>query len=163
MQVEVKVGVRDYLPITAMAVVALNRQIRVRGNANISGAGSDFAKKFGCRTQTQKRGPGYRVRVYIKPGYGKVFEFGSTSVGKPMLWIGIGNAKHVRAKTYRKQGHKLFRPGLSRVLIDRKDGQIKYVGIKSVSVTPRLSIRKIVAEEARKFGFYMAKTASGSF
>jgi len=164
MQVDVTVNVADYGPITALAVIKMNRKIRERGQNQLQGQG--LGRRFGCRTKTEKKGKAYKSNVYIKPGFGKVFEFGSTSVGRTkaggLLWIGVtAGSKHVRAKTFRKHGNKMFRPPGTNVLIGRKDGQIKYVGIPSVTVTPSVHIRKVADEEAHKFGLYMVQARTG--
>lgn len=152
-QVEVRVNHADYGNVIREGVVAMARTIREKSRQDVA-AGGHFGGRFikGVTTSVHKIEGGYRVGIHQRPAFMKGFEFGETSAGHPLLWIPIApDAKHIRAKAF---PGGLIRPGGKtgkRILISRKDRQIKYVGIPRVQNRQRFHLRAIAFEEATKF------------
>jgi hypothetical protein len=166
--IDVKVNVRDYGAITREAVYALSKEIRTQARQDILGSGFPRSWAMGTTTRVRKAGDGYILDVNQRPSFARVFEYGGTSEGEPLLWMGItSDTKNVSASNY---PGKLVRPGLSRagfklgpirlgrsssrprkVLIDARTRKVKYVGIERVTIRPVWSIRDIAVAACNKF------------
>jgi hypothetical protein len=161
--VEVSWNVKEMGPVMREAVAQTARIIRDRARADVSGALRNpgrFVK--GTDAKVEKIAGGYAIDVTQKPAYAKVWEFGGVSVGKPLLWLPAPGTK-VKLRHYRGQ---LIRPKGKRVLIAARAGQkikgmsgtgsttrgqVKYVGITSVTHRKRLHLAQIAFDEANKF------------
>ena len=153
MEVEVRWNVPQYDPIVREAVNEVAKDIRDRARMDIPRAGH-FGSRFitGLRTHVNKVEGGYKFEVATRPAFAKVFEYGGTSVGHPLLWIPVApDSKRIRAKVYPRLYAKLYRPRGKNVLISTKDKKVKYVGVRSTTNRPRFHIRQIAIEEANKY------------
>ena len=152
-QVEVRVNHADYGNVIREGVVAMAKTIREKSRQDVA-AGGHFGSGSlkGVTTTVHKVEGGFKVGVILKPAYMKVFEFGATSAGHPLLWIPVApDAKHIRAKAF---PGGLIRPGGKngkRILISKKDKQIKYVGVARTHNSQRFHLRSIAFEEATRF------------
>lgn len=150
-EIDVSIKMRDWPEVTRAGVQITARDVRMRSRENLRGVGfSRFAK--GTNTKMSKIEGGYMVQVFQTPTWMKVFEYGGTSVGRPLLWIPVDpTLKGVRARTV----SGLYRPGSKRnkrpVLVSKRDGKVKYIGISAVTNRPRLKIRDIAKREAEAF------------
>lgn len=157
-QVDVRVNVADFGPIVRDAVKEVEKNIRERSRQDIAGSGISRPGKFvkGLRTQTRKLGTGYVIQVTLRPSYAKIWEYGGTSTGKPLLWIPLPPNR----TKLRNWAGKLNHPRGSRVLLGgsgRK--QVKFVGVTSVTNRQRFHLRQIAVEEANKFLQQMQQSA----
>jgi len=170
-RVRVQWNVKELGPVLKAVADGLAKNIETRSRADIANSGlanpSRYVKGLRARVRTGPR-RGYRVQVFLRPNFAHVWEYGGTSVGKPLLWIAQPGAPR-RIKAY---GGKLFRPKGTNVLISKPSrtrvrgmagtGQAKakvmYVGVKSVSHARRFHLRQIAYEEANKLTDIMAKT-----
>lgn len=98
--------------------------------------------------------------------YWRVFEYGATIHGRPLLWIPLPFAKDAVGKRARDYPGRLFR-------VDRAGGkapllmapggagrpaEAKYFGKASVRIPKKFHLREIIREGARKMkGFYGAR------
>jgi hypothetical protein len=150
-QIDVNVNMRDWPQATRAGVSLTQREIRNRTREQIRSTGMSRAAR-GLNTKVTKVAGGWMLQVLQSPSFLKVFEYGGTSVGKPLLWIPVEPAlRGVRARTLTN----LFRPGgknnRRNVLISKTDGKVKYVGVRSITNRPRFRIREIAKQEAAKF------------
>ena len=156
LQVDTKVNIKEFGPITRYAVGATARAIRDRGRLDIAQAGH-FGRRFQMGLQTRvdriQGGSGYIISVQQKPNFMKVFQHGGTSVGKPMLWIPADLTVRVRARNFKGP---LFRPKGKNVLMGA-DRKVKYIGISSVVNRKRMHIEQIAMEEAKNFTRYIGE------
>ena len=155
-QVETRVNVREFGAVTRSAVSLVARHFRDRGRKDIAAAGH-FPSSYinGLTTRVMKVDAGWMMQARIWPSFMKMYEYGGTSVGKPLLWLPVPPLK----VKLRKFAGRLIHPGLkSRALLRAADRKLMYVGISSVSNRQRLHLRKIALEEAAKFRDYMMES-----
>jgi hypothetical protein len=159
-RIDVNVNVKEFGPIVRESVKAMAKNIRTKGRQDIA-RGGRFGNRFtrGLATGIRAVEGGYRVRVTLKPSFMKVFEYGGVSVGKPLLWIAPRGtpAYGIRAAAW----GNLIRPrtkgflGLGRryrdVLIDKRTGAVRYVGVRYIRNVQRFHIRDISYAEAENF------------
>jgi hypothetical protein len=166
-QVEIRWDVKQFGPIIHDGVTALAKTIRERSRRDIAG-GLHHPDRFvkGLTTKVSRISRGYAVQVLQRPAFAKVWEYGGISTGKPLLWLPLA-PNRMRLRSY---GGKLFRPPGKRVLIaasagtrirgiggtGRTQGQVKYVGVTSITHRKRFHLRDIAVEEANKFVKHMA-------
>jgi hypothetical protein len=169
-RVQVKWNVKELGPVIKAVADAVSKNIQTRSRADIASSGLRHPARFvrGLRTYV-KTAPrkGYRVQVFLSPAYSHVWEYGGTSVGKPMLWIAQPGAPR-RVGSY---GGKLFRPKGTNVLMSRPSRvkvtgimgsgtskpKVMYVGVKSVTHARRFHLRQIAYDEANKLTDIMAR------
>jgi hypothetical protein len=163
-QVEVRWNIKQLGPVLREAIVGLEKIIQQRSKQDIAtNVSGRFAK--GLTTGVKRISRGYVIQVFQRPAFGKVWEYGGVSVGKPLLWIPVpGSPRRIS-----RYGGKLFRPRGTRVLMSmpsrvaitgvmgsgQRKPQVKYIGVSSVTHRPRLHLRKIALEEANKFSQIM--------
>ena len=153
-----KFSERQTLAIQATARRAAE-EIEDKGRADIR-AGGNFGSArwqegFHAKVSYQSRS-NIRVRVTHDVKYWKVFEFGATIHGKPLLWIPLdfstaGSLK-VRARDYPAPLFRVDRVGKAPLLLDKSGPQ--YFGKESVRIPKKWHLRRIVGQVARKLGTY---------
>ena len=169
MEIDISVNVRNWEDVTRDAVRDLASLIRAKARADIAGSGH-FPRKWimGLTTGVRKSGNGYVLNVYQRPSFGRVFEYGGSSEGEPLLWFGV--ASDTRGISASKYPGKLIRPGANRggfrvigfrvggggsrprnILIDPRTRQVKYIGVERVVNPQRWNIRDIAVAEAEHF------------
>jgi hypothetical protein len=162
-QVNVAWKVKDLGPVMREAVAVTAKTIQERSRQDVAGGlhnAGRFAK--GTTTQIKKIEGGYAIDVIQRPSFAKVWETGGTSRGKPLLWLPApGNRIPLR-----KYQGKLIRPKGKNVLIaavpgtrvtgmagtgSTTRGQVKYIGVSSITNRKRFHLEQIAFEEANKF------------
>jgi hypothetical protein len=169
-RVQVKWNVKELGPVLKAVADAVAKNIQTRSRADIAGSGlrnpSRYVKGLRTAVRTAPR-KGYRVQVFLSPAFSHVWEYGGTSLGRPLLWIAQPGAPR-RVRAY---GGKLFRPKGSNVLLSRPSRvkvtgvmgsgmskpKVMYVGVKSVTHARRFHLRQIAYDEANKLTDIMAK------
>lgn len=163
MSFEVEVGwnVKEMGPIFREAVTQTAKIIRERSRADISaGVRGRYAR--GYWNTVEKIEGGYKISETVRPAYVKVWEYGGTSVGKPLLWIPVGTNKTPIKKW---KGGMLVRPKGKNVLMTAGSrvkvrgmagtgsgvGAVQYIGIRSMVHRKRFHLRQIAVEEAQNF------------
>jgi hypothetical protein len=134
-----------------------------RGRADMRGA-SNFGN---ARWQEGLTAPitegGGRIVMTIRHSvpYFKVFQFGATIRGKPMLWIPLSfsDAVGIRARDYPGPLFRVDRKdGGAPLLFSARDRKPKYFGKTSVRIPKKFHILEIGRDVARKFKeFYSAQ------
>jgi hypothetical protein len=162
-EVTVDWKVKDLGPVMREAVAATAKAIRDRARQDVAG-GLHNAGRFvrGTNTKVEKIEGGYAIDVIQRPSFAKVWETGGVSRGKPFLWLPApGN--RVKKSAYKG---KLIRPKGKRVLIAAASGRkvtgmagtgttqrgdVKYVGVTSITNRKRFHLEQIAFDEANKF------------
>src|SRR5690606_16192623 len=100
---------------------------------------------------------GMRIHVMVRHAvpYWRVFEFGATIHGKPLLWIPLSFATDAQGKNARDYPGRLFRvdrAGKAPLLMTRRRGQeaeAKYFGKESVTIPRKFRLREIIRGVAK--------------
>lgn len=160
-EVEVAWNIKDMGPIFREAVTQTAKTMRVRSRADIaSGVRGNYAR--GYWNKVEKIEGGYKISETVRPAYVKVWEYGGTSVGRPLLWIPVGGNK---TKIKKWKGGVLIRPRGKNVLMTAGSttkvrgmagtgsgvGRVQYVGVRSMTHRKRFHLRQIAVEEANNF------------
>ena len=148
-EVHIDVNIANYRDIIKQAAEQCANEIRERSRADVGATSTYFANKL--TVPVKRISGGFEIDVIQRPAYSKVFEFGGTSVGKPMLWIPVSGKG--RAKTFRG---KLYRPRGKNVLVGSRDGKVKFIGVKSITNRKRFHLREIAQQEAAKLSQSLA-------
>lgn len=168
-RVKVQWDVKELGPVLKQVADSVAKNIETRSRADIANSGLRNPGRFvkGLQTKVRARRGGYVIGVLLSPTYAHVWEYGGTSLGKPLLWIAQPGAPR-RIKSY---GGKLFRPPGTNVLISRPSRvkvkgiygsgmskpKVMYVGVKSVTHARRFHLRQIAYEEANRLTDTMRK------
>jgi hypothetical protein len=134
-----------------------------RARTDIAGAG-----RFGARWVTgfkgkTTQGGGHYVVSFTMPAkapmvYWKVFEYGATIKGKPLLWIPLSFAKDAQGIRARDYPGKLFRvnrkSGGAPLLLGGTPATPKYFGIASVTIPKKFHLRTIIASGAKQLKLF---------
>lgn len=154
-EISVTMNIKDLGKLADQAARQTAREIRTAGREQI-GASGRFSSSWvrGLTATVRHQGGGLMIKVLQKPNYAKIFEYGGTSVGRPLLWIpapGQLDAHGVRASQY---PGKLFRPKGRNVLVLRQRGSnrnmVKYIGIPQVTIRPRWNLRAMATQKAQQ-------------
>lgn len=95
-----------------------------------------------------------RHRVF----FWKVFEYGATILGKPLLWIPLPwNPNKVSARDFPGKLFRVDRKGKNPLLMTGKPAQAMYVGVKSVRLRRRFHLRPIIRRVAKQMPFIFRK------
>jgi hypothetical protein len=151
LQVSVDWKVKDSGPIYREAVQSTAEAIEQRSKQDVA-SNLKHAARFvrGTTAKVSKVSGGYSIKVMQRPGFAKVWETGGVSVGKPLLWIPAPGHRQKINKTRAK----LFRPRGSRVLVaasGQHKGEVRFIGISSVTHRKRFHLKQIATEEAKRF------------
>jgi hypothetical protein len=164
-EIKIDVKLANNRDVIGQAARETAKIIRERSRQDIAGAlnrPGRFVK--GLTTRVRSISKGYAIQVFQWPSYAKVWEYGGTSVGKPLLWLpAMGN----RLKRRNYLG-KLIRPPGKNVLMSTGAGvavrgifgtgpkrEVKFIGVRSVTHRKRFHLREIALDEASKFATRM--------
>ncbi len=139
-------------------------EIEAKGRADIAGAGK-FGSRWteGLNATVSEGGGNIRINVTEDVPYWRVFEFGATIHGKPMLWIPLSfaaDAKGVYARDYSKPLFRVDRKGGKAPLLmtPGKPAQAKYFGKESVTIPKKFHIIEIAKTAAKQLkDFYTTR------
>jgi hypothetical protein len=156
-------GERVFVAATSAAKRA-KEDIETEGRADIR-AGGNFGSSrwqdgFEAKVSYQSRSD-INIRVTHGVPYWRVFEFGATIKGKPLLWIPLDfatDAKGVRARDYPGPLFRVDRPGKAPLLIS--DDGPKYFGKESVTIKKKWHLRTIVRNVAGRLNIYYREAMS---
>lgn len=140
---------------TQSAAFWAKNEILVQGRANIR-AGGDFGSarwQEGLQARLSwKSRSDINIRVTHAVSYWRVFEYGATIRGRPMLWIPLPfatDAQGVMARDYPYYLFKIERLGKAPLLMTH-DGEPKYFGKESVRIPKKWDLREIVKKVSRQ-------------
>ena len=129
-------------------------EIEKEGAADIAQAGN-FGSRWtdGLHVDVTEGGGNVRLAVTMSIPYWRVFEYGATIHGKPMLWIPLSFA-NVPPGTSARDFGPLFRvdrkSGGAPLLLSAADRQPKYFGKESVTIPRKFHLRDIARRAANK-------------
>jgi hypothetical protein len=134
--------------VAATAKIAAET-IETEGRADIAGAGNFGARwTDGFQAKVTQGGGNTVVNVTMAVPYWRVFEFGATIEGKPLLWIPLsfaGDAIGVRARDYPGQLFRVDRhSGAPLLMAPGNPAQPKYFGKESVTIPQKFHLRDII-------------------
>lgn len=137
-------------------------EILSRGRQNIQSAG-----KFGARwtrafhADISQVSEGVAISVFFQGiPYWRVFEFGATIRGKPLLWIPLSfatDAKKIRARDYPGGLFRVDRRSGAPLLLSRATREPKYFGKEQVRIPQKFHLRDIVKDVARRMKVFYSK------
>lgn len=90
----------------------------------------------------------------------RVFEFGATIHGKPLLWIPLsfaGDAKGVLARDYPGGLFRVNRAGKAPLLLGGKPATPKYFGKESVTIPKKFHLRSIIRDGSKQLKSFYSK------
>ena len=96
-----------------------------------------------------------RISFTQKVPFWRIFQFGGTIHGKPMLWIPLSFAKDAQGRRARDYPGKLIRvnrKGGKAPLLLAQGGEPKYFGKESVKIPKKFHTIEIIKEGAQKMG-----------
>jgi hypothetical protein len=143
--------------------------IKTKGDKDITSAG-----KFGSRwtsafkVNVSEGGGNIRIEPTIEIFYWRVFEYGATINGKPMLWIPLSFAKDAQGVYARDYPGQLFRVdrkngGAPLLMAPGKPAQAKYFGKASVTIPRKFHLRDITRDVAKGMReLYLERFNNGS-
>jgi hypothetical protein len=162
-RVKVQWSVKDLGPVIKSVGEALAKNIQTRSRADIANSGLRNPTRYvkGLTTKVRGRRGGQVVQVFLAPSFAHVWEYGGTSLGRPLLWMRARPGIPKRAGAF---GGRLFRPPGTNVLIAKRSKvkirgmagtgqggtQVMYIGVKSVTHARRFHLRQIAYDEANK-------------
>lgn len=133
--------------------------LETEGRANIRQGGNFSSQRWigGLRALVSFEGKGEaRIRLTHAVPYWKVFEFGATIRGRPLLWIPLSFSRagqlKVRAKLFPGQLFRVNRAGKNPLLMDESGPQ--YVGVPVVKLRQRWHLRDISKRISRRLSTY---------
>lgn len=95
----------------------------------------------------------------------RVFEFGATIRGKPLLWIPLSFAADARGKRARDFPGKLFRvdrkAGGAPLLLGGNPATPKYFGKASVNIPKKFHLREIIRQGAKQLKLFYSNRRQG--
>ena len=141
-------------------------EVVAAGRADIANAGK-FGSRWSDGFQSKISEGGGNVRVaFTMPDqppmkYWRVFEYGATIHGKPMLWIPLSFASDAKGINARDYPGKLFR-------VNRKGGKApllatggpfapKYFGKESVTIPKKFHLRAIIQAGAKRLKLFYSQ------
>lgn len=159
-----KAGVERYKEKHYRAIQAAARRaaltIEKRGRAQMKGAG-DFGSprwQLGFRAFVSFASrANIRIRVTHAVKYWRIFQFGGTIHGRPLLWIPLSFARDaigVLARNFPGRLFRVDRKGGKAPLLMADGGQPKYFGKASVRIPKKFRLIEIARDEQRRLGRY---------
>jgi len=133
-------------------------EIEVRGREDIRAGGNFGSDRWqdGFRAKVSyKSRTDINIRVTHTVFFWKVFEFGATIHGRPMLWIPLSfalDARGVRARDFPGRLFRVNRLGKAPLLLS--DDGPKYFGKESVTIPRKWHLRQIVRDVSREMNDY---------
>lgn len=140
------------------------KYVEKRGAADISKAGK-FSARWHMRGAVTEGGGNIRVSFLMPTGspmrHWRVFQYGATIRGKPLLWIPLSFAKDaqgIRARDYPGQLFRVDRAGKAPLLLGGNPATPKYFGKESVKIPKKFHLVEIIKDGASKMKtFYSAR------
>jgi hypothetical protein len=138
-----------------------------RGRADISGAGRFGARwTDGLTAPVTEEADGIVITVREAVQYWRVFEYGATIKGKPLLWIPLSfavEAQGVRASDFPGRLFRVDRKsGGAPLLLSADDKQPKYFGKESVTIPKKFHLIEIIQDVAQLLGaLYRVSMSTG--
>jgi hypothetical protein len=133
--------------------------IETEGRADIA-AGGNFSSErwqegFEAKVSYQSRYD-LSVRATHSVFYWRVFEYGATILGRPMLWIPLSFARDAQGVRARDYPGPLFRVDRKRgaPLLLTTGGAPKYFGKESVTIPQKWHLREVVRRVSRRMSDY---------
>lgn len=142
-------AIREAAQDVADEIVRTGRMdIRHAGNF-----GDRWSDSLEAGVDVSEGGGNVRVNVTMGIPYWRVFEYGATIVGKPLLWIPLSFADVPSGTNARDYG-PLFRvdrkSGAAPLLLSFADRQPKYFGKESVTIPQKFHLREIAERAVRR-------------
>ncbi len=138
------------------ATKTLAENILQEGRSDISGAGNFGARWTQGFTYTSEGSLAQRTLTFRHAvSYWRVFQYGATIHGKPLLWIPLSDAglKGVSARDFPGRLFRVERrSGGPPLLLSAADGQVKYTGHESVRIPKKFHLVEIIRAEVKTFG-----------
>jgi hypothetical protein len=162
-KVKVQWKVSEFGPIlkSVAETVAAGIQMRSRMDIMNSGLRNPSRISKGLTTKVRKRREGWGIQVFLRPNYANVWEYGGTSIGKPLLWIRQKAKTPATKRAGAFKRGKLFKPPGRNALLFNPKGSDKpeelYAGVASVTHQRRFHLRKIAYEEANHLTDILAR------
>jgi hypothetical protein len=142
--------------------------LEIRGRSDITQAGN-FGSRWldGFHVDVSEGGGSIRINAHEDVPYWRVFQFGATIAGKPMLWIPLSDtdAKGVFARDYpgglfhvtrKSDGLELL--GSKAAAADGDKRPMRYFGKESVTIPKKFHLIEIAQDVARKLrAYYLAR------
>ena len=133
-------------------------------------AASDISKagRFGTRwylTGGKTEGGGFIKVTFAMPSeppmkYWRVFEYGATIHGKPMLWIPLSfasDAKGINARDYPGKLFRVNRKAGAPLLATGKPFAPKYFGKESVTIPKKFHLHDIIADGSKQLKLFYSE------
>jgi hypothetical protein len=161
-----KISVKNKAKVLAAARGAAEdtvEYVEQQANADIAGAG-----KFGARwhlTGSKTEGGGFIKLTFTMPSgppmkYWRVFEFGATIHGKPMLWIPLSfasDAKGIYARDYPGKLFRVNRKAGALLLATGKPFAPKYFGKASVTIPKKFHLHEIIKDGSKQLKLFYSE------
>ncbi len=134
--------------------------------ADIKSAGK-FSDRWvqALQVTTSRDGGSRSINVIMDIPYWKVFEFGATIQGNPMLWIPLPFAQDAKGLRARDFPGGLFRvdrkSGGKPLLLSAATGEPKYFGMDQVTIPQKFHLRDIATRNARRIPEFYRNAKSG--
>lgn len=159
---------RRVLDASRGAALDVTEEIVSESRADIANAGKFGGRWTGGFKGKVTEGGGYvRVAFTMAVPYWKVFEYGATIRGRPLLWIPLSFAKDAQGISARDYPGKLFRvnrkSGAPLLLASGNPAQPKYFGKASVRIPKKFHLVQIIRSGAKKMReFYSQRMKENS-
>jgi hypothetical protein len=144
---------REVLDAINQTAAQAAEEIETEGRADIGSAGN-FGKRWteGFTAQVGQGGGNIRISVNEEVPYWRVFQFGATIQGKPLLWIPLSFADDAQGISAKDYPGPLFRVDrkVGAPLLMTTGGQAKYFGKESVKIPKKFHLIEIVKGVARR-------------
>lgn len=142
---------REVLDAISLTADEAAKEIEKQGRDDISGAGN-FGNRWtdGFTAEVSKGGGHTRITVRQAVPYWRVFQFGATIQGRPLLWIPLSFANDAQGVMARDFPQPMFRVDrkVGAPLLMTKDGQAKYFGKESVTIPKKFHLVEICQDVA---------------
>jgi hypothetical protein len=141
-------------------------EIETLGREDIKAGGNFGSPRWqqGFQATVAGQSEDLKITVTHDVPYWKVFEFGATIKGNPLLWIPISGSqaaeRGVRARDF---GQPLFRVNRKKggaPLLMSEGGKAQYFGKESVRIPKKWHLRQIIRDVARQMNEFYKKAMS---
>ena len=162
-RVKVQWNVKELGPVLKSVAEVVAKAIEMRSRLDIMGSGLNNPARYvkGLTTKVRGRSHGQVIQVFLRPNYASVWEYGGTSVGKPLMWVRQKAQTPATKRAGSFKRGKLFRPRGSNALLFNPKGpgktEVLYAGVASITHQRRFHLRKIAYEEANNLSNIIAK------
>lgn len=161
--------VKQYSEAQILAIQAASRrakaEIEKRGRRDIARGGNFKSDRWQAGLQAklsyQSRSD-LTIRATHSVFYWRVFEYGATIKGKPMLWIPLDfatEAKGVRARDFSERLFRVDRDGKAPLLVSASGP--KYFGKEKVTIPKKWHLRDVVRQVSYEMPKYYKEALRG--